>query len=75
MIAVAPGINEDGLIAPGVPTVEDFRKRAPEVADSIREIAESIQARLDAGEDGEPSATRQVRIQLPRCFSGGSGPM
>jgi hypothetical protein len=55
-VLVLPDINEDGLIAPGVPTVEDFRSRAADVADSITEIAQTVQARLDAGDQEQHSA-------------------
>ena len=47
-VIVVPSRDDDGLIAPrGAATVEDFRKRAPEVAESIQEVAGIIQAHLD----------------------------
>ena len=46
-VAVVPARSDDGLIARQTPTFESFRDRAPEIADTIREIAVSMQTRLE----------------------------
>jgi hypothetical protein len=49
-VLVLPAPNEQGLIAPrALPRAEDFRARAPEIADSIQEIADTLQAKLGDG--------------------------
>jgi Trypsin-co-occurring domain 1 len=70
-VEVRPARNEKGLIAPGVPSVEDFRNRVPEVADSIREIAEAIQTKLDAGDQAQLSAARWMMDSAQLTFQMG----
>jgi hypothetical protein len=76
-IEVLPSRNSKGLISPGVPSLEDFRSRVPDVADSIHEIAEAVQKRLDADEQGQDTAgawamdSAQLTFQMALAAEGG----
>jgi Trypsin-co-occurring domain 1 len=56
-VVVSPAPDDKGFIAPRkLPSVEDFRERAPEIAESIREIADLMQTRLGDDEVQDPAS-------------------